>query len=183
MPHTVAMSRVVRAARPLAVAVIVGVVAAVGGVVAWRAASATTHVRDRGDARFDVLVQRRTERFGDGGAELRPPDGQPQLTAAQAWSAAGMEGFRGRGKPSVRLATFVDPDFPVASGPGNRMVPVAKRALVWVVVADAPSIALGGPAVPHPGMRKPRAARPDACRTSVPVDAMTGASLGIWQVC
>ncbi|HWJ52011.1 MAG TPA: hypothetical protein VNT24_01385 [Propionibacteriaceae bacterium] len=175
------MARVARAPRPVVVAAAVAVVAAVGGVVAWRATPlATTRVLDRGDARFDVLVQRRTERLGTASAELRPPVGQPQLTAAQAWSIAGMKVQPGRRKPSVRLATFVDPDFPKAAGPDNRMVPVAKRALVWVVVVpDAPAGFISGPV----GRQERRPARQYACTNSIPVHAMTGASLGFWQDC
>jgi hypothetical protein len=138
------MRRVVGSARLVVAAAIVMAAALSGGHPSWGAASATTRVVDRSDARFDVLVQRRTERLGDGGAELKPPDGQPQLTAAQAWSAAGTHRQPNGRKPSVRLATFVDPDFPVPAGPSRRLVPVAKRALVWVVVVpDVPPMDIG----------------------------------------
>jgi hypothetical protein len=71
--------------------------------------------------RFDVLVQRRTERLDNSGAELEPPGGQPRLSAAQAWSIARAHRQPQGRKPSVRLATFVDPDFGVPTGPGRRI--------------------------------------------------------------
>jgi hypothetical protein len=157
----------------------------VGGTVSSRAASATTSVLSRGDVRFDVLTQRRTEVFDDAGAKLEPPGEQPRLSAPQAWSIA--EAWSGSGarrapkarKPSVRLATFVDPDFPVAAGPGRRMVSVAKRALVWVVVVpDVPVVEFG----PDVGQQD-RSARQYVCPTYTPVDAMTGEPLGTWQHC
>jgi hypothetical protein len=133
------MSRVGGSARLVVLVAMVVAVALGVGLVSWRAASATTRLLDRSDMRFDVLVQRRTEPLGTAGAELRPPEGQPRLSAAQAWSAARAHRQPNGAKPSVRLATFVDPDFPVPSGPGRRLVPVAKRALAWVVVVpDTP---------------------------------------------
>jgi hypothetical protein len=177
--HTVAMRRVVGSARLVVAGAIVVAVALGGGLVSWRAASATTDVVDRSDARFDVLVQRRTERLGGAGAELQPPDGQPQLSAAQAWSAAKAQRQPNGRKPSVRLATFVDPDFPVPAGPSRRLVPVAKRALVWVVVVpDVPLVDFGLPV----GLEN-RPARRGACPTYTPVDASTGKQLGTWHHC
>jgi hypothetical protein len=181
VPHTVAMSRVGRTARPVLFAVIVMIVALAGGIVSWRTVSATTRVLDRGDARFDVLVQRRGERLGDASAKLEPPDGQPRLKAAQAWSIVGSHRAPQGRKPSVRLASFVDPAFGMPVGPGGRLVPVAKRALVWVVVVpDVPVVGFGGPSMP-PGVERP--ARRQACPVYAPVDAMTGQSLGWWQHC
>jgi hypothetical protein len=173
------MSRVVGSARLVVAAAIVVAVALGGGLVSWRGAAATTRVVDRSDARFDVLVQRRTEPLDGAGAELRPPDGQPRLTAAQAWSAAKAQRQPNGRKPSVRLATFVDPDFGVPAGPGRRLVPVAKRALVWVVVVpDTPLVDFGLPI----GLEDPPA-RQDACPTYTPVDAVTGQQLGTWHHC
>jgi hypothetical protein len=174
------MASHVRAARTVVIAgmALVALVALVGGAASWRAPSAT-RVLDRGDVRFDVLVQRQAERLDYAGAELQPPDGRPRLTAAQAWSIAGAHRApRGR-KPSVRLATFVDPDFPVPAGPGRQLVPVPKRALVWVVVVpDVPVVEFG------PDMRQQaRPARQDACPTYTPVDAMTEQPLGTWHHC
>jgi hypothetical protein len=159
----------------VAVAVALGV-----GLVFWRAASATTRVLDRGDVRFDVLAQRWTEHLGTAGAELRPPDGQPRLSPAQAWSAAGAHRQPNGRKPSVRLATFVDPEFPVPAGPGRRLVPVARRALVWVVVVpDTPVVEFG----PDVG-KEERLARPaQRCPTYTPVDAVAGKPLGTWHDC
>jgi hypothetical protein len=177
--HTVAMRRVVGSARLVVAAAIVVAVAVGGGLVSWRSASATTGVADRSDARFDVLVQRRTERLDNSGAELKPPDGQPKLTAAQAWSAAKAHRQPNGRKPSVRLATFVDPDFGVPAGPSRRLVPVAKRALVWVVVVpDTPLVDFGRPE----GLENPPAPQ-DACPTYTPVDAVTGQQLGTWHHC
>ena len=176
------MSWIVRTARPAVFAGMVAAVALVGGADSWGAASATTRVVSRGDPRFDVVVQRRAEPFGGADARLEPPDGQPRLSAAQAWSIVGMHRAPKRRKPSVRLATFVDPAFPVPSGPGNYLVPVPKRALVWVVVVpDVPQILLGTPD-PSPGAERP-APRQWACPVYAPVDAMTGQSLGWWQYC
>jgi hypothetical protein len=166
LPHTVGVSRVTRAARPLVLAGIVAAIALVSGAASWRAASAATRVLNRGDVRFDVLVQRRTERLDDAGAEMQPPGGQPRLSAAQAWSIAGARRQPKGRKPSVRLATFVDPDFPGPAGPGRRLVPVAERALVWVVVVpDVPVVDFG----PDIG-QEDRPARKDACPTYTPVD-------------
>ena len=173
------MRRVVGSARLVVAAAIVVAVALGSGLVSWRAASATTHVMDRSDPRFDVLVQRRTERLDGAGAELQPPNGQPQLTAAQAWSAVGAHRQPNGRKPSVRLATFVDPDFPVPAGPSRRLVSVAKRALVWVlVVPDVPLVDFG----PDMGLEDRPARRP-ACLTYTPVDASTGEQLGTWHHC
>jgi hypothetical protein len=173
------MSHVGRVAR---LVVLIGMVAAVmlvGGAASWQAASATTRVLNRGDGRFDVAEQRRAERLDYAGAELEPPDGQPRLSAAQAWSIArARRAPRGR-KPSVRLATFVDPDFGVPVGPDRRLVPVAKRALVWVVVVPDVPVVDFGPPVGQQG----RPARQDACPTYTPVDAMTGQPLGTWHHC
>jgi hypothetical protein len=183
MPHPMAMSPVVRAARPVIVAGMVAALALAGGGSSWQAASATTRVVSREDPRFDVLVQRRAERLGSASARLEPPAGQPRLSAAQAWSIAGAPRARKGRKPSVRLATFVDPAFGVPTGPGNRLVPVAKRALVWVVVVpDVPAIAVGGPDFMPLGVERP-ARRQRVCPTYAPIDAMTGQSLGWWQDC
>jgi hypothetical protein len=174
-----AMRRVVGSARLVVAAAIVVSVALGGGLVSWRVASATTRVMDRSDTRFDVLVQRRTERLGGGGGEMQPPDGQPELTAAQAWSAVEAHRQPNGRKPSVRLATFVDPDFPVPAGPSRRLVPVAKRALVWVlVVPDVPLVDFG----PDMGLED-RLARRAGCPTYTPVDARTGEQLGTWHHC
>jgi hypothetical protein len=130
--------------------------------------------------RFDVLVQRRTEPLGTAGAELTPSDGQPRLSPAQAWSAARAHRQPNGRKPSVRLATFVDPGFPVPSGPGRRLVPVAKRALVWVVIVpDTPALDLG----PDVGSEERRARPAQRCPTYTPVDAVTGQPLGTWHHC
>jgi hypothetical protein len=176
------MRRVVGSARLAVAAVIVVTVALGGGLVSWAAAAATTRVVDRSDARFDVLVQRRTERLDGGDAELKPPHGQPQLTAAQAWSAAGAHREPNGRKPSVRLATFVDPHFGVPVGPSRRLVPVAKRALVWVVVVpDVPLMDIG-PDMGVLGVEN-RPARRGSCLTYTPVDAVTGKQLGTWHYC
>jgi hypothetical protein len=181
--HTVAMRRVVGSARLVVAAAIVVAVALGGGLASRRAAGATTRVVDRSDARFDVLVQRRTQRLGGAGAEvyppeLKPPDGQPRLSAAQAWSAAGAQRQPNGRKPSVRLATFVDTDIPLPVGPNRQPVPVTTRALVWVVVVpDVPQLDSG----PDVGAGN-RPARP-ACPTYTPVDASTGEQLGTWHYC
>jgi hypothetical protein len=182
MPHTVGMSPVVRTARPVIVAGMVAALALVGGDASWPAASATTRVLDRADARFDVEEQRRTERLGTATAKLEPPDGRPRLSAARAWSIVGAHRApRGR-KPSVRLATFVDRAFGVPVGPGHRLVPAATRALVWVVVVpDVPVVEFGGPVLP-PGVKQP-ARRQWACPVYAPVDAVTGQNLGWWHDC
>jgi len=176
MPHTPGMGRSGRLARRLTLAGIVAVAILAGSVVTWRTAAATTRVLDRGDRRFDVLVQRRTEPFGGAGGQLQPPDGKPRLTAAQAFSIARGRRQQGGGKPSVRLATFTDPDFqePEVVGLGRRLLrPVAVRVLVWVVVVpDVPAVEFG----PNPGP-------PRACPTYTPVDATRGRPLGIWQYC
>jgi hypothetical protein len=79
-------------------------------------------------------------------------------------------------KPSVRLATFTDPDFPTPVGPGHRLVPRPLRVLVWlVVVPDVPVVEFGPAAGPG--------GRTAACPTRTPVDALTGKPLGIWQEC
>jgi hypothetical protein len=180
VPHTVAMSRVLGSPRLVVLAAVVVAVVLGVGLVSWRAASATTRVLDRGDVRFDVLVQRRTEHLGTAGAELRPPDGQPRLSPAQAWSAAGAHRQPNGRKPSVRLATFVDPDVPVPAGPGRRLVPVAMRGLVWVVVIPDALVVDFGPDVG----KEERLARPaQRCPTYAPVDAVTGEPLGTWQGC
>jgi hypothetical protein len=184
LSHTVAMRRVVGSARLVVAVAIVMAVALSGGHASWGAAAATTRVVDRSDARFDVLVQRRTERLGDSaGAELKPPHGQPQLTAAQAWSAAKAHRQPNGRKPSVRLATFVDPDFPVPAGPSRRLVPVAKRALVWVVVVpDVPMMDIG-PDMGVLGVENRPSRRIAACPAYTPVDAVTGKQLGTWHYC
>jgi hypothetical protein len=160
----------------------VAALALVGGGSSWQAASATTRVVSRADPRFDVLVQRRAEHLGSASARLEPPAGQPRLSAAQAWSIVGTHRAAKGRKPSVRLATFVDPGFGVPAGPGNRLVPVAKRALVWVVVVpDVPEFPALGPDL-SPGVERP-APRRWVCPVYAPVDAMTGQSLGWWQYC
>jgi hypothetical protein len=185
MAHTVAMSWIVRAARPAVLAGMVVAVALVGGADSWQPASATTSVLSRDDPRFDVLVQRQTELLDYAGAELEPPDGQPRLSAAQAWSIVGMHRAPGGRKPSVRLATFADPDFPVPSGPGHLLVPVSKRALVWVVVVpDVPVVDFVnfGPGPLPAGVERP-APRQWRCPVYAPVDAISGQSLGWWHHC
>jgi hypothetical protein len=180
MPHTVAMSRVGGSTRLVVIAAMVVAVAIGVALVSRRATSATTRVLDRGDVRFDVLVQRRTEHLDTAGAELRAPDGQPRLSPAQAWSVAGEHRQPGGRKPSVRLATFIDPDFPVPAGPGRRLVPVAMRALVWVVVVPDTAAVDFGPDVG----KEERLARPaQRCPTYTPVDAVTGEPLGTWHHC
>jgi hypothetical protein len=174
------MRRLVGSARLVVVAAIVVAVAVGGGLGSRWGASATTRVLERSDARFDVLLQRRAEPLGTAGAELRPPDGHPRLTAAEAWSAVGAQRQPNGRKPSVRLATFVDPDFPVPAGPSRRLVPVAWRALVWVVVVpDVPQL----PSGPDVEGVENRPDRRGACPTYTPVDARTGEQLGTWQHC
>jgi hypothetical protein len=188
------MDRSRRRGRRLAVAGAVAVVLLIGGVSTWRAAwslpglrsGATTRIVDRRDPRFDVLVQHRPEALGTAGEQLTRPDGEPRLTAAQAFLIAHGQRQPHGGKPSVRLATFTDADFPTPVGAGHRLVPRAKRALVWVVVVpDVPDVAIGprfGPASgpnspPDSGPRAPQ----HACSSYTPVDALTGEPLGIWQ--
>ena len=173
-----------RHGRRLALAGAVAVVLVVGGVSAWPAAwsvpgplsGAITRIVDRSDPRFDVLVQHRPEALGTAGEQLTRPDREPRLTAAQAFSIAHGERQPHGGKPSVRLATFTDADFPTPIGAGHRLVPRAKRALVWVVVVpDVPTVDFG----PDFGPRGPRS----ACPTYTPVDALTGEPLGTWHRC
>jgi hypothetical protein len=160
----------------LALAGIVAVALIVGGMVSWRAASATTLALDHGDSRFDVLVQRRTERFDSTGVRLERPRQRPRLTAAQAFSIANGRRQPQGGKPSVRLATFIDPDYPTPVGVGGELRSRPKRALVWVVVVpDVPVVFFG----PDFGPRHPRR----LCPTYAPVDAMTGNPLIWWQHC
>jgi hypothetical protein len=147
------MDHLRRRGRPLALAGTVTVVLlAALGVLAWPGArsmpsalfDASTRVVDRSDPRFDVLVQHRPEALGDANERLTRPDGQPKLTAAKAFSIAHGERQPHGDKPSVRLATFTDPDFPTPVGPGHKLVSRAKRALVWVVVVpDVPSVEFG----------------------------------------
>jgi hypothetical protein len=173
------MFRLKRVARPVILAGMVVALTLVGGAASWRAASATTRVLDRSDVRFDVVVQRRTEGLDYAGARLESPDGRARLSAAQAWSITRAHRPTQGRKPSVRLATFVDPDFGVPAGAGRRLVPVAKRALVWVVVVpDVPVVDFG----PDIG-QEDGPARQDACPTYTPVDAMTGQPLGTWHHC
>jgi len=173
-----------RLARRLALAGPVVVVLLVGGVsaswAAWKAPGSrwgpTTRVIDRSDGRFDVLVQRRPEALDTAGGQLTRPDGNPRLTPAQAFSIArGQRQPDGR-KPSVRLATFSDADFPTPDGPHRRLVSRAKHALVWVVVVpDSPAVEFGPDFGPKRQQRR--------CATSTPVDATTGEPLGTWQHC
>jgi hypothetical protein len=160
----------------LAVAGTVALALLAGGILSWRAASATTRVLDRSDSRFDMLVQRRTESFGNAGGQLGPPTGRPHLTAAEAFSIARGDRQPHSRKPSVRLATFTDPDFPEPdpADPNHRLHPVAVRALVWlVVVPDVPVVEFG-PNPPYPSR---------ACPTYTPVDAATGKPFGVWHHC
>jgi hypothetical protein len=170
-----------RHGRRLALAGAVAAVLVVGVVSTWRAAwslpgplaGATTRILDRSDPRFDVLVQHRPEALGTAGGRLTRPDGEPRLTAAQAFSIAHGERQPHGAKPSVRLATFTDADFPTPVGAGHRLVPRAKQALVWVVVVpDVPAVEYG----PDFGPRSPQY----ACPSYTPVDALTGEPLGIW---
>jgi hypothetical protein len=183
------MDRLRRHGRPLALAGTVTVVLLALGILAWPGArsmpsalfDASTRVVDRSDPRFDVLVQHRPEALGTAGGQLTRPDGEPRLTAARAFSIAGVERPPHGDKPSVRLATFTDPDFPTPVGPGHKLVPRAKRALVWVVVVpDVPAVAFGAAFGPdsHPdsGLRGPQ----HACSSYTPIDALTGEPLGIW---
>jgi hypothetical protein len=191
--HTPSMDRLRRHGRPLALAGTVTVVLLALGILAWPGArsmpsalfDASTRVVDRSDPRFDVLVQHRPEALGTAGGQLTRPDGEPRLTAAQAFSIAGVKRPPHGDKPSVRLATFTDPDFPTPVGPGHKLVPRAKRALVWVVVVpDVPAVAFGaafgaafGPdSHPDSGLRGPQ----HACSSYTPIDALTGEPLGIW---
>ena len=135
-----------------------------------------TQVVDTSDQRFDVLVQRRPERLGTAGGRLGRPEGRPRLTAGRAFAVAGGQRQPNGAKPSVRLATFSDADFPTAVGRAHRLVSGAVRALVWVVVVpDVPQVEFG----PDFGPR----GRPAACPTWTPVDALTGQPLGTWQFC
>jgi hypothetical protein len=182
-----------RHGRRLALAGAVAAVLLVGGLWAGRAAwsvpglvsGATTRILDRSDPRFDVLVQHHPEALGTAGEQLSHPDGEPRLTAAQAFAIAHGERQPHGAKPSVRLATFTDADFPTPVGAGHRLVPRAKRALVWVVVVpDVPVVAFGavfgpdfGPnSRPDSGARGPQS----TCPSYTPVDALTGEPLGIW---
>jgi hypothetical protein len=153
-------------------------------VPAWRAAGnvpglplgPATQVVDSSDQRFDVLVQRRPARLGTAGGRLSRPEGRPRLTAARAFALAGGQRQPNGAKPSVRLATFTDADFPTTVGPARQLISRAVRALVWVVVVpDVPEVELG----PDVGAR----GRPGACPTWTPVDALTGEPLGTWQFC
>jgi hypothetical protein len=162
----------------------VAVVLVVGGITtswaAWkitgRRLGATTQVIDRSDGRFDVLVQRRPEALDTAGGQLTRPEGTPRLTPAQAFSIArGQRQPDGR-KPSVRLATFSDADFPTPVGLHRRLVSRAKRALVWVVVVpDVPELEFG------PAFGRQRSQF--RCPSYTPVDAMTGEPLGTRQHC
>jgi hypothetical protein len=161
----------------LALAGTVAAVLLAGGIVSWRAAYATTRVLDRNDSRFDVLVQRRTERFDSTGVRLERPRQRPRLTAAQAFSIANGRRQPQGGKPSVRLATFVDPDYPTPVGAGGKLVSRAKRALAWVVVVPDVLFVEFGPDLGAP--RHPRR----RCPTYAPVDAMTGEPFIWWHHC
>jgi hypothetical protein len=183
------MTRLGRTAR-LVVAGLVVAAALAAGVVALRALTATTRLLDRGDQRFDVLVQRRAERFDDANARLLPPHSRPRLSAAQAWSIADVRRVPDGGKPSLVLATFDDPDFPVPAGPGRRLVPRPRRALVWVVIVpDVPIVEFGagspefGPDFRADDASAGQPARQAACPTYTPVDATTGQPFGTWHHC
>jgi hypothetical protein len=171
------MGRSDRPLRRLALAGTVAVAVLAGGVESWQTAAATTRVLDHGDRRFDVLVQRRTESLDDAGGQLGPPADQPRLSAARAFSIARGQRQPGGGKPSVRLATFSDPDFPEpeAVGLGHRLHPVAVRVLVWVVVVPDVPVVDYGPNPDPPGSH--------TCPTYTPVDATAGKALGTWQHC
>jgi hypothetical protein len=186
------MNRLRRRGRPLALAGTVTVVLLALGLLAWPGArsmrsvlfNASTRVVDRTDPRFDVLVQHRPEALGDANERLTRPDGQPQLTAAQAFSIAHGERQPHGDKPSVRLATFTDPDFPTPVGPDHKLVSRAKRALVWVVVMpDVPSVEFGPEFGPDFGPQSGPQGPQHVCPTYTPVDATTGEPLGIWQHC
>ena len=160
------------------------VVLVIGGVTAswaaWKVAGrrvgATTQVIDRGDERFDVLLQRRPEALDTAGGQLTRPEGNPRLIPAQAFSIAHGQRQPGGSKPSVRLATFSDADFPTPVGVHSRLVPRAKRALVWVVVVPAvPAVKFG----PDFGPKRQQF----RCPSYTPVDATTGGPLGTWQHC
>ena len=179
-----------RHGRRLALAGAAAVVLLVGGVSVWPAAwsvpglrsAATTRIVDRSDPRFDVLVQHRPEALGTAGEQLTRPDGEPRLTAAQAFSIAHGGRQPHGGKPSVRLATFTDADFPTPVGAGHRLVPRVKRALVWVVVVpDVPVVAFGALFGPDSGPNSDPRGPQSTCPTYTPVDALTGEPLGIWQ--
>jgi hypothetical protein len=174
-----------RHGRRFALAGAVAVVLLAGGVSTWRAtgsvpglrSGATTRILDRSDPRFDVLIQHRPEALGTADGQLTRPDGEPRLTAAQAFSIADVGRPPHGDKPSVRLATFTDPHFPTPVGPGHKLVPRAKRALVWVVVVpDVPAVAFGATFGPDSGPRGPQ----HACASYTPVDALTGEPLGTW---
>jgi hypothetical protein len=184
------MDRSRRHGRPLALAGTVAIVLLALGILVWPGArsmpsalfNASTRVVDRSDPRFDVIVQHHPEALGTAGGHLTGPDGQPRLTAAQAFAIAHGQRQPHGGKPSVRLAIFTDADFPTPVGAGHRLVPRAKRALVWVVVVpDVPVVEYGpdfGPnSRPDSGARGPQ----PTCPTYTPVDALTGEPLGIWQ--
>jgi len=193
------MERSRRRARRLVLAGLLPAVVLTLGISTWSAARSgfgpfpgpTTQVVDRSDRRFDVLVQRRTEPLGSAGGRLSPPDGRPRLTAARAFAIAGGAGQPNGAKPSVRLATFTDPDFPTPVGPGHRLVPRPLRMLVWVVVVPDVPVEYGpggGPdfrpdAGPNAGPDAGPGGRTAACPTRTPVDALTGQPLGIWQEC
>jgi hypothetical protein len=145
--HTLLMEPSHRLARRLVLAGTLVVVLIVGGITAswaaWKVADrrlgATTQVIDRSDERFDVLVQRRLEGLDTAGGQLTRPEGAPRLTPAQAFSIAHGQRQPDGSKPSVRLATFSDADFPTPVGLDGRLVSRARRALVWVVVVpDVP---------------------------------------------
>jgi hypothetical protein len=173
-----------RLARRLVLAGTLVVVLIVGGITAswaaWKVADrrlgATTHVIDRSDERFDVLVQRRLEGLDTAGGQLTRPEGAPRLTPAQAFSIAHGQRQPDGSKPSVRLATFSDADFPTPVGLDGRLVSRARRALVWVVVVpDVPAVEFG----PDFGPKRQQF----RCPSYTPVDAATGEPLGTWQHC
>jgi hypothetical protein len=102
--------------------------------------------------------------------------GVPTLGPSPTWSTPATKRQPNSAKPSVRLATFSDADFPTAVGRAHRLASRAVRALVWVVVVpDVPQVEFG----PDFGPR----GRPAACPTWTPVDALTGQPLGTWQFC
>jgi hypothetical protein len=106
------MERSRRRARRLALAGMLPAVLLTLGIPAWRVVGSmpdpfpgsTTQVVDRSDRRFDVLIQRRSERLGTAGGRPTPPNGRPRLTAARALAVAGGERQPRGAKPSVRLA-------------------------------------------------------------------------------
>jgi hypothetical protein len=186
------MERSRRRARRLVLAGLLPAVVLTLGISTWSAARSrfgpfpgpTTQVVDRSDRRFDVLVQRRTERLGWAGERLGPPDGRPRLSAARAFAVAGGERQPHGAKPSVRLATFTDPDFPTPVGPGHRLVSRPLRVLVWVVVVpDVPVVEYGPEFGPDFKPDAGPGGRTAACPTRTPVDALTGKPLGTWQEC